>query len=88
MSVTRLNSECLKCLLNKHINNIPNDANEEIKILYIQQLLNILSGATMNMSAPEIVVQINQLRKEMFGYEEDFADVKTYFNDLMLAKEL
>lgn len=87
MSVTRLNSECLKCLLDKHINNIPNDADEEIKILYIQQLLNTLSGATMEMSAPEIVVQINQLRKEMFGYEEDFADVKTYFNDLMLAKE-
>lgn len=87
MSVPRLNSECLKCLLNKHINNIPNDVKEETKILYIQELLNILSGATMEMSAPEIVVQINQLRKEMFGYEEDFADVKTYFNDFMLAKE-
>ena len=71
MSVTRLNSKCIECLLNKHLNNYPKTANDSEKLEYTQKLLNILANAEKEKSAPEILYLINNLQKDMFSVENN-----------------
>ena len=87
MSVTRLNTECIGCLLNKYLNKIPQGTDEKTKLRYMQELLRTLADATHNMSAPEIVAEIVVLQKEILGFKDDYKEVKSYFNALMLSLE-
>ncbi len=81
--VIRLNSECIKCLLNKYLNKLPCGMNEETKVEYFQEMLKIISKADSSLSAPEIVAEVSELQKAMFGKEEDFTELKKYYNALM-----
>lgn len=87
MSVTRLNSKCIECLLNKHLNNYPKTANDSEKLEYTQKLLNILANAEKEKSAPEILYLINNLQKDMFSVVDDYTGEKEYFNSFMLSLE-
>lgn len=82
----RLNVQCIECLLSKHINKYPPEAAEETKLLYMQRALKILAEAKKEQSAPEVLAQIEELQKSMFGAAKDFSREKTYFNALMLEK--
>lgn len=82
-SVTRLNSECIKCLLNKYLNKLPAESDEAIKVAYFQKILEIMSKAEKCVSAPEIVAEISLLQKEIFGKCEDYTELKGYYNALM-----
>lgn len=87
MSVTRLNSKCIGCLLGKHLNNYPKTASDSEQLEYTQKLLNILANAEKEKSAPEILFLINNLQKDMFWVADDFTNEKKYFNSLMLSLE-
>lgn len=82
-SVIRLNSECIKCLLNKYLNKLPAETDEETKVDYFQKILEILSKADKCVSAPEIVAEISLLQKDIFGKCEDYTELKGYYNRLM-----
>lgn len=83
----RLNSECIKCLLNKYLNRLPVEPGEEQKVLYFQRILKIISEADMAVSAPEIVAEVNKLQREMFGKWEEYTEIKKYYNSLLLSLE-
>ena len=83
----RLNSECIKCLLNKYLNKLPVEPDEEQKVLYFQRILKIISEAEMSVSAPEIVAEVNKLQREMFGKWEEYTEIKKYYNGLLLSME-
>ena len=85
--VVRLNSECIKCLLNKYLNNPPTEADEETRVRYFQKVLELISKATPETSAPEIVAQVSLVQKEIFGKEDDYTELKKYYNNLMLGLE-
>lgn len=87
MSVTRLNSECITCLLGKYLNKVPKNTEENLKITYMQGVLDILARADKGMSAPEIMAEIVALQRELFNFKEDFSEIKKYFNSLMLSRE-
>lgn len=87
MSLVRLNSKCIECLLKKHLNNYPKTAVESARLEYTQKLLSILANAESQKSAPEILYFINKLQKEMFSVADDFSKEKKYFNSLMLSLE-
>lgn len=87
MSLVRLNSKCIECLLKKHLNNYPKTADESARLDYTQKLLNILANAEKEKSAPEILYLINGLQKDLFGLTDDFSKEKKYFNSLMLSLE-
>ncbi len=82
-NIIRLSSECIKCLLNKYMNNLPCEMGEEIKVKYFQKVLEIISKADFSVSAPEIVAEVTSLQKEMFGKSEDYTQLKKYYNALM-----
>ncbi len=86
-SVTRLNTECIKCLLSKYLKNFPDNINEETKIQYIQKVLSIIAEADKNMSAPELTEKILTLQKELLGYSTDYSAIKSHFNSLVMSVE-
>lgn len=86
MSIERLNPQCIQCLINKHLRNIPDRFTSAEKTKYMQGILEIIAKAAISMSAPEIVGQINEF-KQHYGEVNDFAEIKSYFNNLMLSYE-
>lgn len=86
MSVERLNPQCISCLLNKHLKNVPDSLSTTEKTKYMQGILKIIGNADISMSAPELVEQINGY-KRLFGESVDFTEIKSYFNNLLIFFE-
>lgn len=85
--VKRLDSECIKCLLNKYLNKLPTEPGEEQRFLYFQRLLKLICEADVSVSAPEIVAEVNKLQREMFGKWEEYTEIKKHYNGLLLSME-
>ncbi len=83
---SKISSQCISCILNKHITKFPETASECERIDYMKGVLKIISEND-DFTAPEITALITNFRNEMFGYCDEFAEVKTYFNNLMLSME-
>jgi len=86
MMVERLNPQCITCLLNKHLKNVPERLSKAEVLDYMQGILKIVGNADISKSAPEIVEQINKF-KASFGETVDFSEIKRYFNALLLSLE-
>jgi uncharacterized protein with ATP-grasp and redox domains len=86
MELIRLNPGCISCLLKSRLEDFPEDTPHEIQIEYMQRVLKAISETPKSEGAPVIVRTINQIQKEMFGYNKDFTHVKSHFNELMLEK--
>lgn len=86
-SITRLNSECIKCLLSKYLKNFSDNIDEETKIQYMQKVLSIIAAADKSMSAPELTEKILTLQKELLGYSTDYSAIKSHFNSLVMSIE-
>ena len=87
MTVERLNSQCISCLLNKHLKDFPDDFSTSEKTKYMKGILKIIGDANMGVSAPEIVEQINVF-KEKNGITTDFSKIKKFYNDYLLSMEM
>ena len=87
MVVERLNSQCIICLLDKYLKNIPDSIDEKTKIQYMQKVLSIISEADKSMSAPELTEKILTLQKELLGYSTDYSAIKSHFNSLVMSVE-
>ena len=85
--IKRLNSECILCLLNKYLKNIPENVSEELKVKYMQRVLSIIARAKDNASAPEILEGIIRAQKNILGIKTSYIKIKHYYNKLMLSKE-
>ncbi len=87
MAVERLNSQCISCLLNKHLKDFPDDFSTSKKTKYMKGILKIIGNANKGVSAPEIVEQINVF-KEKNGITTDFSKIKKFYNDYLLSMEM
>lgn len=83
----KLHPDCIMCLVNKYMKNIPQNLDTETKSVYLQRVLNMIANAPLSTTPPEIVRDVARLQKEMLGAEEDYTEIKKYFNALMLSKE-
>lgn len=83
----RLRSECMSCVMDKYMKEIPQDAKEKDRIEYLRKIFQIVADAKMDESAPVIVERINKLQKEMFGMENPYGPVKVHFNEVMMGYE-
>ena len=82
--MNRLHSECLKCVLKKYMEKIPEGVSEAEKIEYLQRILKLASEAPMTMSAPVLVRDVVEVLYEMFGVTNEYGEIKKYFNQLMM----
>lgn len=87
MEKIRLNPECISCLMKKHLEAYPKETSRLDKIQYMQSILKIISDADKEMSAPELLSQINEVKRDMFGKAEDFSEIKKHFNGMMMSFE-
>lgn len=87
METVRLNSECIECLMQKYLPYFSENAREEQKVEYMQAILKVIAEAPLSASAPELVDEISKIQKSVFGFSEDFDEVKKYFNALMMEFE-
>ena len=83
----RLRPECITCLLKQNLEAFPENATTDMKLEYMQRVLKLLAEAPKDFGAPVLVRNINDIQKEMFGFEKDFSEIKRYFNQVMLEKE-
>ena len=84
MAVERLNSQCITCLLNKHLKDFPDDFSTSKKTKYMKGILQIIGNANKGVSAPEIVEKITDF-KEKNGITTDFSKIKKFYNNYLLA---
>lgn len=82
----RLKPECISCMLRSKLEAYPEDVSTEKKLEYMQRVLREISELQYHHSAPVVVRTIAKIRKEMFGYEEDYTEIKRHFNQLMMEK--
>ncbi len=83
----RFNSSCIACLLDRFLDKVPDNTDAKQRLRYNKEVLKIIGSAEDSCSAPEIVAQIIELKNNMFGYKDDYSDIKEYFNRLMLNME-
>lgn len=83
----RLKAECISCLTKKYMDKYPVNATEEQKVEFSRRVLKLISEAPLSLSAPVLVRSINDIRREMFDYEDEFVEEKAHFNELMLEWE-
>ena len=83
----RLRSECITCLLKNQLSKVPEGITEDEKIMYLQKMFSILAGVPKTMSAPEIVSEINELKRELFQIEDEYGEIKRHFNQVMMEYE-
>lgn len=86
--IERLRPECISCLLRQSLEAYPEDAPTEKKLEYMQRVLKLIGEAPKSYSAPMLVRSINAISEELFGTSKDFTEIKRYFNQLMLEKEM
>lgn len=87
MEKIRLNPECINCLLKKHLESCPESADTATRIEYMQSILKIIGNAPKYYSSPKLLNSINEVKSRMFGFKEDFSEIKKHFNAFMLEME-
>lgn len=87
MEIKRLRSECINCLLNLHLNSYPKGIDETQKLDFMQRVLKTIAETPKTISAPVIVREISEIRREMFGVTDLYADIKQHFNEVMRSYE-
>ena len=83
----RLKPECVSCLVKKQIERYPAETKNDVKIEYMQRVLQVIAKAPQTMSAPEVMDRIYRIQERMFGAGKDYSRIKQYFNQLMLDIE-
>lgn len=87
MNPIRLDPQCVRCLIDKHLNAAPAGTPDNVRLDYMQRALSLLADAPRDAGAPVLVHALDALKLEMFGIRKSFEDVKVHFNRLMLARE-
>lgn len=80
----QIKPDCIKCLLDKHLMLFEDTEAPEKQLEYMEKLLALLSDFPKDKSACEALLYIQKLQYEMFGYKDDYTDIKSYYNQLML----
>lgn len=87
MTIERLRPECISCLIKGNLEKFPEGISDAAKLEYMQRVLKVVAEAPKTVSAPVIVRTVNEIQKELFGYEADYTDIRRHFNQVMLERE-
>ena len=83
----RFNTECVKCIINRYLNNVPKEFSPMQKLAYVQLVCKQVTEAPSHAGAPVVTQSIKNALQKEFGITEDFSKEKHYFNQMMLGKE-
>ncbi len=86
-SELRFNTECVRCIINRYLNNVPKDFTSAQKLAYVQLVCKQVAEAPAHAGAPVVTQSIKNALQKEFGITEDFSKEKHYFNQMMLGIE-
>ena len=81
----RLKSDCLECMMGRHLTKFPDHTPEEKRVEYMQKLFTLFANAPVTYSAPVLTREINRLQAEMFGTTNEYGEIKKHFNEIMMG---
>lgn len=79
-----INETCKECQLKKNLNAYPADASSEKIDAYQAGVRDILDKCD-GLSTPQVAEKMYDLRREIFGADRDYSEIKSYYNRLMLS---
>ncbi len=79
-----INENCKKCQLRRNINAYPPEASSGQIDAYQSGVRDILDRCD-GLSTPQVAEQMYDLRREIFGADRDYSEIKSYYNNLMLS---
>lgn len=78
-----INENCKNCQLKKNLNAYPAGASQESIDIYQLRVRDILDKCD-GLSTPQVAEKMYDLRRELFGADKDYSEIKKYYNRLML----
>ena len=82
--VQHLSPDCIVCAFNKYIDKYPDNVSQAEKVDYMQKVMTMMAEADLSTAIPVIIRDIDQLRIEMFGFTDDYTEIKKHFNQMLL----
>ncbi len=82
--VQHLSPDCIMCAFNKYIDKYPDNVSQAEKVDYMQKVMTMMAEADLSTAIPVIIRDIDQLRIEMFGFTDDYTEIKKHFNQMLL----
>ena len=79
-----INETCKACQLRRNVNLYPADAAAEKIKTYQSRVRDILDRCD-GLTTPQVAEQMYDLRREIFGADKDYTEIKRYYNKLMLS---
>ncbi len=79
-----INETCKACQLKRNIHLYPADAPAEKIEVYQARVRDILDRCD-GLTTPQVAEQMYDLRRELFGADKDYSEIKRYYNSLMLS---
>ena len=83
----RLNSYCIRCLLDRQQERIGKFSDEEKKTAYMKKVAGIVGDSEDDDAAPLLVYRFNQVYQEFFGEALDYSKEKEEYNSYVIALE-
>ncbi len=82
--VQHLSPDCIVCAFNKYIDKYPDNVSQAEKVDYMQKVMIMMAEADLSTAIPVIIRDIDQLRIDMFGFTDDYTEIKKHFNQMLL----
>lgn len=79
-----INENCKKCQIRKNMDAYPEGASSEKIGMYQARVREILDNCD-GLSTPQVAEKMYDLRRELFGADKDYSEIKSYYNRLMLS---
>ncbi len=83
----RLNSYCIRCLLDRQQERIKNFEDEEKKTAYMKEIAKVIGESGEEDSAPYMVWVFKQIYRRYFGDTKDYKAIKKDYNEYVLKLE-
>ena len=79
-----INDNCKNCQLKKNLNAYPAGTPSEKVEIYQSRVKDILDRCD-GLSTPQVAEKMYDLRRDLFGADKDYSEIKKYYNRLMLS---
>lgn len=83
----RLNSMCIRCLVDKQQGRIAGFADEERNTAYMKEIAKIIGESSDEASSAYLVYLFNQVYRRYFGETKDYTEIKKEYNAYVLRME-
>lgn len=83
----RLNSMCIRCLVDKQQGRLLRFEDEEKNTAYMKEIAKIVGDSDDEASAPYLVYLFNQVYRRYFGEAKDYSEIKKEYNAYVLSME-